>query len=133
MIKRIIIGFACLGSSFTLQSFAADDPYLSRDYQSIKALYQAIDNLNDADRYCDSTDDCAVLGVGHRACGGSSQNKVVSKKNPNFNIMSIIAKKSAVLERKFNQTYNIFSICSLAPMPKASCVNNACVADENSF
>jgi len=79
-----------------------------------------------ANKECDTSNQCQVIAVGSRACGGPSQYAIYSKKAVNSDKVQTLASKITVAEKSFNEINDMMSICQHLEEPAAQCVNNVC-------
>lgn len=76
---------------------------------------------------CDNTEQCHILAVGSRACGGPSSYITYSSKFADTAQVQKIAKQITSLEREYNAKNSMMSICQHLIQPVAQCVANKCV------
>jgi hypothetical protein len=79
-----------------------------------------------ANKACDTSNQCQVIAVGSRACGGPSQYAIYSSKHVNSDEAQALAAKITVAEKSFNEKNDMMSICQHLEEPAAQCVNNVC-------
>ena len=96
--------------------------------QKAESLYLAINQLIE-NKACASNDDCALLAVGSRPCGGPETYRVYSKSQTNSKELKSLTKQYNQLMKNINETEGRVGICVVAPQPKFSCANNVCRAD----
>jgi len=82
---------------------------------------------------CDTNDDCVIMPIGNRACGGPSSYQVYSKTigAEMISQLEILATQSAELARKANEKNRMMSTCHMIPVPSAACVENQCVTQQS--
>lgn len=112
-----------LASFFLSTAFAQDQ---QRDGEAVAALMKITKYLADADLRCMSVDDCKLLPIGSRACGGPSGYVITSKMNGNMSELEYLATQTEVKQAAYNRTYGIQSICSLIVPPELKCLSNYC-------
>ncbi len=76
---------------------------------------------------CDTDTQCKSFGYGNRPCGGYAAYKPYSTKTVSEATFLPKAKHYAVLDKIYNQTQSMGSICSIEMPLKMACVNNQCV------
>jgi len=96
----------------------------------MKQVYAEISELS-SDTFCDSNDDCEVLGVGQEACGGPGGFEVYSKQIGDEAITKLqeLAKQSATLAAEMHAKSQMMAACRVLRIPNASCVDNTCKID----
>lgn len=85
---------------------------------------------------CHSDDDCSILPVGQKACGGPSSYVAYSTQNPPPALVELkqLSAKSQSLARKANELSGIKSNCEYEAEPEAYCSQSRCKiveVDEN--
>lgn len=79
-----------------------------------------------ANKECDTSNQCQVIAVGSRACGGPSQYAIYSNKAVDSDKVQTLAAKITVAEKVFNEKNKMMSICQHLEEPAAQCINNTC-------
>ncbi|WP_041296239.1 hypothetical protein [Kangiella koreensis] len=86
-----------------------------------------------ADKSCSTNDDCALVEIGAKPCGGPETYEPYSKPN----VDEVKLQKIAATYKKERQDYfkenQIMGICVVTPKPHVSCVNNQCVASKQNL
>jgi hypothetical protein len=91
------------------------------------SLMRAVKLLAKADLSCNSTNDCELVSVGHRACGGPAGHEVVSQLNANYEEILFLAQSSEQKGKIYNQDNGIISICIVTLPPQVTCKKKLCV------
>ena len=132
--KLICMGL-CL-SMFATACSAANDPSetsptLSDEIQSVDNAVAEITGNN----YCETDQDCALLPIGERACGGPSNYVIYSRRlgDEALNKLQELSAESVALAKKANKESGYLSTCQMYPIPTISCVENKCVKNESSY
>ncbi|WP_372762273.1 hypothetical protein [Pseudoalteromonas sp.] len=101
---------------------------------SEKSIQAAKDELTAliTDPQCDAIEQCKVLAVGSRACGGPSSYVVYSTKTAEQQQVEKLAKQITQLESNYNTQNQMVSICQHLTAPSTQCVENKCVKLEGS-
>ena len=119
--KLLLVVFASL-----LLNTAIAQENQHRDGEAIAALMKVTKFLADADLRCATVDDCKLISVGSRACGGPAGYLVTSKLNGNMTELNYLASQTEVKQAAYNRNYGIQSICSLITPPELRCFSNYC-------
>ncbi len=93
-----------------------------KEHRALIKLYNEIYELSVSDT-CLNSDDWFFAAYGAKACGGPQGYIAYSK---NIDVEAFLAKVEVYtnLEKAFNEKWNIFSTCDIAPQPKSvDCVN----------
>lgn len=90
------------------------------------SLMKAVKTLASADLNCTTNDDCMVVELGSRACGGPTKFEIVSKKNDNYEELVQLAQVSVEKGLIYNKENNVFSVGSELKAPEVSCIQNTC-------
>lgn len=121
--KKIMLALALV----TCSAFAQDElTEEKKDRKAINSLMEVTRTLANHDLSCQSSLDCLRLPVGSRACGGPNGYVITSTHNPLLEEVKFLAEQTESRESAYNMKYGVFSICSIVPMPQASCINNIC-------
>ncbi|WP_105200384.1 hypothetical protein [Pseudoalteromonas sp. T1lg10] len=99
--------------------------------ESIAQGYKQIHELT-ADKSCDSTEQCQVVAVGSRACGGANEYLVFSTKTADAAQVKALAEEITVQERQFNLKTGAVSICEHLMRPSTQCQQSQCVKIQGS-
>jgi len=75
---------------------------------------------------CDTSNQCQVIAVGNRACGGPSQYAIYSNKHVDSEQVKTLASHITVAEKIFNEKNKMMSICQHLEKPAAQCISNIC-------
>ncbi len=97
-----------------------------RDRASINALFKSIQLMANTDMTCMSDEDCLMIPVGNRACGGPSTHILASRLNNNFMEIEYLSQASEVKERLYNEKYGIMSSCEISFPPRPLCDQKLC-------
>ena len=73
------------------------------------------------DAECDHPDQCHVIGVGAKACGGPNGFLAWSIKNTDQKALASAVQAQAEAEKKENQASGMSSDCRVVPAPTATC------------
>ncbi|WP_462156761.1 hypothetical protein [Pseudoalteromonas sp. GB56] len=94
--------------------------------ESIRAGYKNIHELTQ-DKSCDTSEQCKVLAVGSRACGGANEYVVYSTKTTEAAQVEQLAQKLTAQEHQYNLTSGMMSICQHLVRPATQCQESQCV------
>ena len=94
--------------------------------ESIRAGYKAIHELTD-DKSCDTSEQCKVLAVGSRACGGPNEYLVYSTHTTDVETVEQLAEKLTAQESQYNAISGMVSICQHLTRPATQCQQSQCV------
>lgn len=86
-----------------------------------------LDQLIESDLSCNSDNDCEVVEIGERACGGPAGLAVVSKLSPHRSAIAQLLAEILELSREQNRQGQA-SICVLLSVPTPKCEQSRCVA-----
>jgi len=93
-----------------------------------KALTAAIEVENE----CTVDEECAILPVGSRACGGPSSYVAYSLTSSNQDEIHSLSTLTTSLEKKYNHQNGIMSMCMILPEPTAVCdASHQCVTQSS--
>ncbi|WMS88434.1 hypothetical protein [Pleionea litopenaei] len=81
---------------------------------------------------CASNDDCALLAVGHKPCGGPDEYRVYSKLSTDAGVLKAKAKLYRSLKESIQKEQGTMGICMVTPKPVFHCSNQQCQLDANS-
>ena len=73
------------------------------------------------DAACEQSDQCRVLPVGNKPCGGPNGYLAWSTQATDANALQAAALAQAAAERRENATSGMRSTCNIVPAPSASC------------
>lgn len=110
--------------TLSTQIFASEK---ERKGNIISSIKKSIKTIAQSDWSCKSNNDCRVIGVGSKACGGYHFYVMGSKRNIFFYELLYLSKKLLEEERSYNSQYKIKSDCSLASRFRSECKENVCV------
>jgi hypothetical protein len=96
-----------------------------------KGLYQKIQQLAAESRQCESDNDCALLGLGARPCGGPDEYLVYSKSSANQSKLLDLARNYNLVAKSRNEKEGRMGICVVATRPKFYCTQNQCASQLN--
>ncbi|MEO2281945.1 hypothetical protein [Pseudoalteromonas pernae] len=94
--------------------------------ESIRAGYKNIHDLTE-DKSCDTSEQCKVLAVGSRACGGANEYVVYSTKTTDSAKVEQLAETLTAQEHQYNLTSGMVSICQHLIRPATQCQESQCV------
>jgi hypothetical protein len=127
-ITRLIgIAALALSTSFGAQEIQASESEVETLKTEIKRLADELTGMT-SDKNCQTDQDCAAVGIGHRPCGGPSQYLVFSKLKTNEIKIKQIAAQHRDAQRKVNQLLGLISTCEFLPEPPVACVDQQCAA-----
>lgn len=92
----------------------------------LKSLSDLIKDLNDDDLSCVNDNDCDVLPLGVRACGGPAEYIVISLHNPQLSRIQQYAEELEAKAIEYVQQSNMASTCIMVLPPNVSCRQNRC-------
>jgi hypothetical protein len=95
-----------------------------------KQLYQRLQKLT-ADKACQQDQDCKVMGIGSKACGGPEQFLVYSESMTDGKMLAITSERYAKLKKEQQNRLGMMSTCQQLTTPLASCQAKKCVLIEN--
>lgn len=78
---------------------------------------------------CDVVDQCGLIELGSRPCGGPDSYKAFSSLNTDVDALLKASKAHVELSKLFNAKNNRVSICSVLEKPKVLCIKR-CVVEE---
>lgn len=73
------------------------------------------------DAACDETEQCRVIGVGHKPCGGPSGYLAWSTQGTDAAALQAAVQAQAAAQQRENEASGMRSTCSIVPAPSASC------------
>lgn len=86
-----------------------------------------------ADKSCNSDADCALVEVGAKPCGGPETYEPYSKPNVDEARLQELAAAYKKERQDYFKDNQIVGICMMTPKPNVACVNNQCMASEQSL
>lgn len=95
-----------------------------------KQLYQRLQKLA-ADKSCQQDQECKVMGIGSKACGGPEQFMVYSETVTDGKMLAITSERYAKLKKEQQSRLGMMSTCQQLATPIASCQAKKCVLIEN--
>ncbi|WP_105189508.1 hypothetical protein [Pseudoalteromonas sp. T1lg48] len=113
------------------QSVRVENPNITATKESIAQGYRQIHELT-ADKSCDTSQQCQVVAVGSRACGGANEYLVFSTKTADAEQVKALAEAITVQERQFNLKTGAVSICEHLMRPSTQCQQSQCVKIQGS-
>jgi hypothetical protein len=101
---------------------------LSREaFLRIDGMKTVVQHLSDISLDCGTANDCAVIPMGSRACGGPTSFVLTSKANPSLQaVLSTVALVTKA-ESDANVKFGMMSICSVETPPPVACLKNMCI------
>lgn len=121
LLLLLAIGFQNCG-----RAPAAAAPSANAGASKSSQLISLIDSLSGADLSCDQDNDCVVVAIGHRACGGASGYVITSRENPNLEQVQALAQQSTIEDTQAAGASGSVSTCEYHVPPVASCVQRTC-------
>lgn len=94
-----------------------------------RQLYSRMQKLT-ADKSCSNDNQCAVIGIGQRACGGPEQFLVFSQQKTDQKLLGFTAERYRKTRDEHNQRLGSYSICQQLTTPLAACQLGKCVLVE---
>ncbi|MFD1816109.1 hypothetical protein ACFSDG_01015 [Pseudarcicella hirudinis] len=73
-----------------------------------------------------SGDDCKVIAMGAKACGGPSSFLIYSVSKVDEKVLTDKVKAYSDFEKVINERYNRISNCAMIAIPQVDCVNGIC-------
>lgn len=123
--RRLGVAIFTLSVSLGTQLAEAGNSSAETLKNEIKQLADDISALT-RDKTCQTGQNCAVIGIGHRPCGGPSQYLVFSKLKTDEAKLIQLASQHRDAHRKLNQLLGLMSTCEFLPEPPVACVNQQC-------
>ncbi|MEM0516040.1 hypothetical protein WCN91_11550 [Pseudoalteromonas sp. YIC-827] len=115
----------------TEKPIRAENMKMTATAESIAQGYKQIHELT-ADKSCDTTQQCQVVAVGSRACGGANEYLVFSTKSADAEQVKAMAKELTAQEQQFNLNTGAVSICEHLMRPSTQCQESQCVKIQGS-
>ncbi|WP_223668621.1 hypothetical protein [Kangiella shandongensis] len=81
---------------------------------------------------CMTHDDCALLPVGKKPCGGPESYQPYSKTSSDVAKLKELGERYRDMREQYNLENQIMGTCVVTPKPRVSCVRNQCMASEQS-
>jgi hypothetical protein len=75
---------------------------------------------------CSNGDNCRVMGIGAKPCGGPSEYIVYSLTNTDEKQLIAKVNEYTDFQKAYNIKKQLTSDCSLLPIPTVDCVNGVC-------
>ncbi len=97
-----------------------------------KQLYQRLQKLTD-DKSCQRDQECKVLGIGARPCGGPDQFIVYSENHTDGKMLAITSERYAKLKKEKQSRLGVAGTCQVLETPVAACQANKCVVLESGY
>ena len=94
-----------------------------------KQLYQRLQKLT-ADKTCEQDQQCKVMGIGSKACGGPEQFIVYSEQETDSKMLAITSERYAKLKQEQQSRLGMMGTCQQLVSPIASCQAKKCVLIE---
>jgi hypothetical protein len=120
ILKVVILGFilfsAC--SKETTLTPADEDQQLAQLGKDIEEFAK--------NKACSGGDNCRVMAMGSKACGGPTSYIIYSLSNTDEKQLSDKVKQYTDLQKALNIKYNRTSDCSLSVAPTVDCLNGVC-------
>jgi len=86
-----------------------------------------------ADTSCNTNNDCALIEVGAKPCGGPETYEPYSKQNVDEKKLQELAAAYKKQRQDYFKENQIMGICVVTPKPSVACVSNQCVTSEKSL
>jgi hypothetical protein len=121
ILKFLILGFVIFVSC-EKQSIDAipDDQKLAQLRAEIEAFAK--------NKACSNGDNCKVLGIGAKPCGGPSEYIIYSLTNTDEKQLISKVNEYTNFQKEYNVKNQLVSDCLLIPIPTVDCVNGICTA-----
>ena len=94
-----------------------------------RQLYSRMQKLT-TDKSCSNDNQCSVMGIGQRACGGPEQFLVYSQQKTDQKLLGFTAERYRKTREVHNQRLGSYSICQHLTAPLAACQLGHCVLVE---
>lgn len=111
-------------------TLAAPPVYANNIISERDALLIALKTLTTSDLSCDKNEDCAVVGIGEKPCGGPLSYLPYSTRNTKASEIQQKADALRQLDLKDNSESHRMGTCDAVLPPGLACVNHVCVIDE---
>ncbi|NVJ49048.1 MAG: hypothetical protein HWE13_05035 [Gammaproteobacteria bacterium] len=95
-----------------------------------KTLYREVTDLINP-QSCSSNQDCALVAIGHKPCGGPDEYRVYSKKGSDEGALLAKADLHRALIKTIQSEQKLVGICMVTPKPLTHCAANRCQIDHN--
>lgn len=95
-----------------------------------RQLFQRLVRLTD-DKQCDSDNQCEVLPVGNKPCGGPEQYMAYSTANTDQKLLQYTQERYSKLKSEQQKRLGMVSTCQILPKPTAVCQARQCVIKNN--
>ncbi len=79
------------------------------------------------DKTCQQDNQCQVIGVGARPCGGPDQYLIYSTLNTDEKMLSYTNERYQKLKKQQNEKLGLMSTCQMLMPPVSACVAQKCV------
>jgi hypothetical protein len=80
------------------------------------------------DAACDRTDQCRIIGIGHKPCGGPAGYRAYSVTGTDVALLQSTVERFNQLSAELQAKLGILSDCSIGPpSPPARCLSRKCV------
>lgn len=109
----------------------SNDNSMTSDKQATDYLQQIESAI--ADKSCSNNTDCGLVEVGAKPCGGPETYEAYSKPNVDEEKLHALASAYKKERQDYFKENQIMGICVVTPKPNVGCVNNQCVASEQSL
>lgn len=91
-----------------------------------RQLYQRMQKLT-VDKGCDTTQQCQVIGIGSRPCGGPEQFLLYSSRQTDQKMLSFTNERYARIRQEQQQRLGLRSTCQQLVAPVPACRQQQCV------
>lgn len=114
---------------FLLAPFGCGQPTnsMDQDRTNLQAMREEITALI-REPVCIGVEDCRVVGVGSKPCGGPWEYLVYSVMVTDSTELANETRQYNEAEQEFNERHDVVSTCDLLMPPALGCTNNRCVA-----
>ena len=106
--------------SVTTDTVTKNKPAKIISEDELRRAEQKINQFNQS-LACTADEDCVVIGVGFKACGGPFRYIVSSRKSANFQKLKKSIETYNRQDKSYSTSHNLGSTCDVPPKPYGSC------------
>jgi hypothetical protein len=121
ILKILILGFIIFSSCKENSMDALPDE------QKLSQLKTEIETFA-KNKACSGGDNCRVVGIGAKPCGGPTEYLIYSLTNTDEKQLTAKVNEYNSLSKAYNEKNPRFSDCKVEPAPTIDCINGVCSA-----